>query len=73
MPGAAGLQGVLEDSLGTPVQALECAMQARPAADCGRGALFVSSPSVPTKGWLNGLCLGHPGRHQAKRQQRRWA
>jgi hypothetical protein len=36
-------------------------MQARPAAACGRGALFVSSPSVPTKGWLDGLCTVNPG------------
>jgi hypothetical protein len=38
MPGAAGLQRVLEESLGTLVQALVCAMRARPAAACGRGA-----------------------------------
>jgi hypothetical protein len=37
MPGAAGLQRVLEESLGTLVQALVCAMRARPAAACGRG------------------------------------
>lgn len=38
---------------------------------CGRGALFVSSPSVPTKGWLVGVCTANPGRHQAKRRATR--
>jgi hypothetical protein len=68
MPGAAGLQRVLEESLGTLVQALVCAMRARPAAACGRGALFVSSPSVPTRDWLVGVCTVNPGRHQTKRR-----
>lgn len=51
-PGGAGPQRVLEEdsSLGTVVQDDRpvCAMRARPAADCGRGPWFVSSPSVPT-------------------------
>jgi hypothetical protein len=71
MPGAAGLQRVLEESLGTLVQALVCAMRARPAAACGRGALFVSSPSVPTRDWLVGVCTVNPGRHQTKRRATR--
>jgi hypothetical protein len=56
MPGAVGLQRVLERVWGrwykqaSPV----CAMRARPAAACGRGALFVSSPSVPTASWSGG-------------------
>jgi hypothetical protein len=76
MPGAAGLQRVLEDKSGDAGTILVCAMRARPAAACGRGALFVSRTSVPTKGWLDGLCSEHPGRHQAsdkQRERRRWA
>lgn len=76
-PGAAGLQRVLEESLGTLVQALVCAMRARPAAACGRGALFVSSPSVPMKGWLLMACaliiLAAIRPSDKQHERRRWA
>lgn len=69
MPGAAGLQRVLEEEPGDAgTKALVCAMRARPAAACGRGALFVSSPSLPARA---GLCTANPGRHPAKRRATR--
>lgn len=74
MPGGAGPQRVLEeDSLGTLVQGLVCAMRARPAAACGRGALVCFEPKRADRRqadwhWLEGVCAVNPGRHQAKRR-----
>lgn len=75
MPGAAGLQRVLEEEPGDAgTKALVCAMRARPAAACGRGAHVCFEPKLAGEGLacaLRILAAIRPSDEQ--REQRRWA